>query len=177
MGQVEWANTAREVPRVSGAMDRSKGASSFMPDASRTCELRDVFEKARRSHCSHVIPLHPVGSHGVRDLGRQIRKAYGRFWYRFMNGESGADVYDRATAFWESVHRSMDSTGSEPRYRNYVIITHGLMMVRHVAPASSDHEGRRWLLTRVTLLSFGYKVRDHLTGASGTQPMLTKALA
>ncbi len=45
-----------------------------------------------------------------------------------MNGESCSDVYDRATAFWESVFRSMDhSTGT--RFQNYVIITHGLMMV------------------------------------------------
>lgn len=63
----------------------------------------------------------------------QIRNAYGRFWFRFMNGESGADVYDRATAFWESVFRSMDNTTSESRYRNYVIITHGLMMVCSVS--------------------------------------------
>eukprot|EP00903_Cladosiphon_okamuranus_P021798 g20044.t1 len=57
----------------------------------------------------------------------ETRKAYGRFWFRFMNGESGADVYDRATAFWESVFRSMDhSTGT--RFQNYVIVTHGLMM-------------------------------------------------
>ena len=45
-----------------------------------------------------------------------------------MNGESGADVYDRATAFWESVFRSMDHN-THSRYKNYVIITHGLMMV------------------------------------------------
>lgn len=46
-----------------------------------------------------------------------------------MNGESGADVYDRATAFWESVFRSMDhSAGTQ--FQNYVIVTHGLMMVR-----------------------------------------------
>ena len=74
----------------------------------------------------------------------QTRKAYGRFWFRFMNGESGADVYDRATAFWESVFRSMDHTRGR-RFDNYVIITHGLMMVGgcNIAPGgegvSSTH--------------------------------------
>ncbi|CAM9484733.1 unnamed protein product, partial [Ectocarpus fasciculatus] len=58
----------------------------------------------------------------------KTRKAYGRFWFRFMNGESCSDVYDRATAFWESVFRSMDHTPGT-RFQNYVIITHGLMMV------------------------------------------------
>eukprot|EP00752_Nemacystus_decipiens_P003312 g3065.t1 len=57
----------------------------------------------------------------------ETRKAYGRFWFRFMNGESGADVYDRATAFWESVFRSMDHSAGT-RFQNYVIVTHGLMM-------------------------------------------------
>lgn len=49
-----------------------------------------------------------------------------------MNGESGSDVYDRATAFWESVFRSMDHTTS-CRFKNYVIVTHGLMMVSYAA--------------------------------------------
>ncbi|CAM9836927.1 unnamed protein product, partial [Ectocarpus sp. 8 AP-2014] len=57
----------------------------------------------------------------------ETRKAYGRFWFRFMNGESCSDVYDRATAFWESVFRSMDHSPGT-RFQNYVIITHGLMM-------------------------------------------------
>ncbi|CAM9591992.1 unnamed protein product, partial [Ectocarpus sp. 12 AP-2014] len=67
-----------------------------------------------------------------QDLGTmqetmETRKAYGRFWFRFMNGESCSDVYDRATAFWESVFRSMDHSPGT-RFQNYVIITHGLMM-------------------------------------------------
>lgn len=70
----------------------------------------------------------------MKTKNNKIRKAYGRFWFRFMNGESGADVYDRATAFWESVFRSMDNTNSDIRFRNYVIITHGLMMVSFSSP-------------------------------------------
>ncbi|CAM9989815.1 unnamed protein product, partial [Discosporangium mesarthrocarpum] len=58
----------------------------------------------------------------------ETRRLFGRFWFRFKDGESGADVYDRATAFWESVFRLMDNTSSKRRYRNFVIVTHGLMM-------------------------------------------------
>lgn len=85
----------------------------------------------------HTIPIHRTPYRA-----EQTRKAYGRFWFRFMNGESGADVYDRATAFWESVFRSMDhSTGM--RFQNYVIVTHGLMMV-------SEGVGSVLLVARVT---------------------------
>ena len=31
------------------------------------------------------------------------RQRFGRFWYRFPNGESGADVYDRLTIFEDHV--------------------------------------------------------------------------
>lgn len=56
-----------------------------------------------------------------------------------MNGESGADVYDRATAFWESVFRSMDHT-TDCRFNNYVIVTHGLMMVSSAGRRRSRRE-------------------------------------
>ena len=66
-----------------------------------------------------------------------------------MNGESGADVYDRATAFWESVFRSMDhSTGTQ--FQNYVIVTHGLMMVRE---CGADP---RYRLSRQPFLARGF---------------------
>ncbi|CAM9316520.1 unnamed protein product [Choristocarpus tenellus] len=59
---------------------------------------------------------------------RTTRRLYGRFWFRFKDGESGADVYDRATAFWESVFRLMDNASGKHQYKNFVIVTHGLMM-------------------------------------------------
>ena len=33
------------------------------------------------------------------------RNAYGRFFYRFPNGESGSDVYDRITLFEDHMAR------------------------------------------------------------------------
>ena len=48
--------------------------------------------------------------------------SYSQFYYRFPNGESGADVYSRVSSFLESLHRSF----TDNNYENYLIITHGL---------------------------------------------------
>jgi broad specificity phosphatase PhoE len=56
---------------------------------------------------------------------KQYRDAYGHFFYRFAQGESGADVYDRVGAFLESLHRSFMDPAHPP---NVLIVTHGLTM-------------------------------------------------
>lgn len=61
------------------------------------------------------------------DVERQkrARNAYGHFFYRFAQGESGADVYDRVGAFLESLWRSFDEPEHPP---NVLLLTHGLTM-------------------------------------------------
>jgi len=63
----------------------------------------------------------------VEDIRRQrkARDAYGHFFYRFTQGESGADVYDRVGAFFETLHRNFDRPDYPP---NVLMVTHGLMM-------------------------------------------------
>ena len=39
------------------------------------------------------------------------RKEFGRFFYRFPNGESGADVYDRITIFEDHFIRGINAGG------------------------------------------------------------------
>lgn len=56
---------------------------------------------------------------------KKIRKHFGRFWFRFPNGESGADVYLRVTLFLGTLFRWMDSP-NKPKFDNYVLVTHGL---------------------------------------------------
>jgi broad specificity phosphatase PhoE len=56
---------------------------------------------------------------------KKYRDAYGHFFYRFAQGESGADVYDRAGAFLESLWRSFEQPDHPP---NVLIVTHGLTM-------------------------------------------------
>lgn len=51
------------------------------------------------------------------------RERYGRFFYRFPHGESGADVCDRVTSFLDALQRERTCF---PMNTNVVIITHGL---------------------------------------------------
>lgn len=55
----------------------------------------------------------------------KTRDLYGHFFYRFTQGESGADAYDRVGAFLESLHRDFGDPGFPP---NALLVTHGLMM-------------------------------------------------
>lgn len=51
------------------------------------------------------------------------RRSFGKFFFRFPDGESGADVYDRVTTFLETLHRDF----SQPHFaQNALIVTHGL---------------------------------------------------
>jgi broad specificity phosphatase PhoE len=58
-------------------------------------------------------------------LQKEYRDAYGHFFYRFAQGESGADVYDRVGGFLESLYRSFEAPDHPP---NVLLVTHGLAM-------------------------------------------------
>jgi broad specificity phosphatase PhoE len=56
---------------------------------------------------------------------KELRNAYGHFFYRFREGESGSDVFDRVSSFLETLHRHW----SRPDYApNTLLVTHGLTM-------------------------------------------------
>jgi len=59
---------------------------------------------------------------GAMAKAKDARNRFGRFYYRFSNGESGADVYDRVSALLESLWRYW----ALHDYSNYVLVTHGL---------------------------------------------------
>lgn len=53
------------------------------------------------------------------------RDTYGPFFYRFLHGESGADVYDRATGFLNTIYRDFE----KPDFpRHIIVVTHGFTM-------------------------------------------------
>ena len=64
------------------------------------------------------------------------RQKFGRFYYRFPNGEAGTDVFDRMASFITYLFRSMAQKGyfespeerERERDENYVLVTHGLLM-------------------------------------------------
>lgn len=62
---------------------------------------------------------------GIEELKKCIadRELYGKFFYRFPNGESGADVYDRVTSFLDAFQREKQKL---PQGTTVAIVTHGL---------------------------------------------------
>ncbi|XP_047338463.1 phosphoglycerate mutase-like protein AT74 [Impatiens glandulifera] len=60
---------------------------------------------------------------------KETRQRFGRFFYRFPEGESAADVYDRVSGFLESLWRDIDMNRHHhdpSNDLNLVIISHGL---------------------------------------------------
>jgi broad specificity phosphatase PhoE len=55
------------------------------------------------------------------------RRKVGKFYYRFLNGESGADVYDRANNVLDYIFRSIDDI-EKYQHENIVLVCHGLFM-------------------------------------------------
>lgn len=55
------------------------------------------------------------------------RDRLGHFFYRFASGESGADVYDRASLFLDTLFREMDNGYHDPT-QNIIIVSHELFM-------------------------------------------------
>ena len=66
---------------------------------------------------------------------KKQRMRFGRFFFRFRDGESAADVYDRVTSFRETLRNDMDfgrfncsELGCTTEDCNIVIVTHGLTL-------------------------------------------------
>ena len=53
------------------------------------------------------------------------RERVGKFFFRFQDGESGADVFDRVSSFMESMFREMSQ---DAPVQNMVLVSHGLFM-------------------------------------------------
>jgi broad specificity phosphatase PhoE len=61
----------------------------------------------------------------VTDAIDAERQQYGTFFYRIPDGESGADVYDRATGFLATLYRDFEQDWFPD---NVIIVTHGFTL-------------------------------------------------
>ncbi|KAM3704952.1 hypothetical protein ACB098_03G044600 [Castanea mollissima] len=97
-------------------------------------ELGRSFTKKRvigvREECR--IREQDFGNFQVEERMRAIkrtRKRFGRFFYRFPEGESAADVFDRVSSFLESLWRDIDMKRlhHDPSHDlSLIIVSHGL---------------------------------------------------
>ncbi|KAL8171220.1 hypothetical protein V2J09_023024 [Rumex salicifolius] len=130
---------------ISNAADESSSSSSsswrlyfYVSPYERTRstlrEMGRAFSKSRvigvREECR--IREQDFGNFQVEERMRDVketRQRFGRFFYRFPEGESAADVYDRVSSFMESLWRDIDMNRlhHEPAEDlNLIIVTHGL---------------------------------------------------
>jgi len=71
------------------------------------------------------------GSHTEEEMVkiRENRKKSGQFYYRYPSGESGADVYDRASQFLDKMKRKVNIIDNSNNIGSiYLIVTHSLFM-------------------------------------------------
>ncbi|XP_042518236.1 phosphoglycerate mutase-like protein AT74 [Macadamia integrifolia] len=62
---------------------------------------------------------------------KHTRERFGRFFFRFPDGESAADVFDRLSSFMESLWRDIDMKRLDHHHKlgdeiNLIIVSHGL---------------------------------------------------
>lgn len=99
----------------------------------QTCMgIRDAFASSQVAGVQEEVQLREQDFGNFQDTeGKQREKAerlrYGRFFYRFPNGESGADVYDRITVFTDHLIRDINA-GRFANSTSLVLVTHGLAL-------------------------------------------------
>ena len=64
-------------------------------------------------------------SEGYSFKQEKERFLYGHFYYRFNNGESCADVYDRVSDFMDTLHRDFEKDDYPD---NVLLVTHGMTL-------------------------------------------------
>lgn len=64
---------------------------------------------------------------GVR-YSKAERARFGRFYYRFPDGESGLDVYSRVTSFLSTLYGDFTHRAIKDKDLNVVVVTHGLTL-------------------------------------------------
>eukprot|EP00879_Flechtneria_rotunda_P020188 GHRR01021229.1.p1 GENE.GHRR01021229.1~~GHRR01021229.1.p1 ORF type:complete len:265 (+),score=70.87 GHRR01021229.1:883-1677(+) len=94
--------------------------------------IRDAFASSQVCGVQEEVQLREQDFGNFQDAEgkqreKQERLRFGRFFYRFPNGESGADVYDRITVFTDHLIRDINA-GRFGHNTSLVLVTHGLAL-------------------------------------------------
>ncbi|XP_077219181.1 phosphoglycerate mutase-like protein AT74 [Tasmannia lanceolata] len=110
--------------------------SPYQRTRSTLCEIGKSFSRRRiigvREECR--IREQDFGNFQVEErmkVIKETRERFGRFFFRFPEGESAADVFDRVSSFLESLWRDIDMNRLNRDHQseiNLVIISHGLAL-------------------------------------------------
>lgn len=126
--------------RLRGLMEEADGEnyqvvfymSPYMRSKQTCKEIVQQFPRDKVAGLREEVQLREQDFGNFQDTKKKVmekkeRNRYGRFYYRFPNGESGADVYDRITIFEDHLVHAIDS-GEFADNSNLVMITHGLTL-------------------------------------------------
>ncbi|KAL5701589.1 hypothetical protein ACHQM5_026910 [Ranunculus cassubicifolius] len=128
----------REIASENGESDNWKVYFYVSPYERTRMTLREIGKSIPRDRIIGVreecrVREQDFGNFQVEErmkVIKQTRERFGRFFFRFPDGESAADVYDRVSSFLESLWRDIDNNrlNQDPNDEiNLVIVSHGLM--------------------------------------------------
>lgn len=162
-GERQANETGRQLAQV---IKETENIIAFVSPYKRTqdtfaCINSQLGDRVKRIICDPDIREQDFGNYQNPEVMKQSaeeRKKFGRFFYRFPNGESGADVYTRMELFMTSLFRHMDLT-SRARHDVVLIVTHGItmrmFMMRFLRWTVEEYEQvwnpgncEAWMLTR-----------------------------
>lgn len=96
---------------------------------------RQTYQEIAKSFAPHIMREDPrireqewcgkMHKDGYSKIFEEERDVYGHFYYRFLSGESCADVYERVTTFMDTLHRDFEKKDFP---ENCVIVTHGMTL-------------------------------------------------
>eukprot|EP00741_Cyanophora_paradoxa_P022946 tig00021531_g22166.t1 len=124
---------AREAGRALKARIGNQPVAFFVSPYRRTVETFECIAEAFDPSllCVRFEPRireQDWGNFQERDViakAKRDRSKFGSFYYRFPNGESGADVYDRVSTLLETLYRDFRNPAFP---RELIIVTHGLTL-------------------------------------------------
>ncbi len=119
---------AREVGRQLGSEFFERSLVYVSPYERAQQTLREIMSVAAGSQPLAVYedPRLREVDHGYSDVKDQapLRERHGWFYYRYKDGESPADCYDRVSGFMESLMREVERKEAE----RVLLVTHGLAL-------------------------------------------------
>ncbi|PSC69919.1 phosphoglycerate mutase [Micractinium conductrix] len=136
-----WQQAMSAGDRLKACMDEASGE-----EPSKLFFYTSPYLRSRQTYEGLAMAFNPDQVQGVQEEvqlreqdfgnfqdaeGKKREKAerlrFGRFFYRFPNGESGADVYDRMTIFEDHLVRDINA-GRFAGNTSLVLVTHGLAL-------------------------------------------------
>mmetsp|Transcript_76342 Transcript_76342/g.210753 ORF Transcript_76342/g.210753 Transcript_76342/m.210753 type:complete len:358 (+) Transcript_76342:98-1171(+) len=130
-GSLQAQEAGRRIKGIIGEESVHIFVSPFERTLQTSRNVREAFDsQIKHTYVEPRIREQEFGNLQGHDFKRfrEEQQRVGRFWYRFPEGESGADVYDRVKNWWDDTLLEVNTRHGHQHVENVVVITHGLTM-------------------------------------------------